>query len=132
MTCHSPSEGRASRILICDDESRLASLTAGLLEDHGYALRTVRSGEEALEVLDGPAPVGVMLLDVNLAEGMTPYELLVHLERLHRPTRVILTSGLPEEDVPSELLAHPRVWGYLPKPYSMEQLVDVVDRAAEA
>lgn len=116
-------------VLICDDESRLAALTAGLLEDYGYRLHTARSGEEATTFLREQS-VRVLLLDVNLAEGLTAMDVLEALEHAGSDTGVILTSGLAAEDVPSALMSHPRVSTYLPKPYSLEALVDAVRRAA--
>jgi CheY-like chemotaxis protein len=126
-------KGSPEFILICDDEARLASLTAGLLEDYGYQLATVQAGEEALEVVRaGSPPVGVLLLDVNLSTGMAAEEVLAAMGRERVHPRVVLTSGLAQEDVPEALLADPLVTAYLPKPYSVEDLLEAVRRASGA
>jgi CheY-like chemotaxis protein len=126
-------QGSSEFVLICDDETRLASLTAGLLEDYGYRLATVQAGEDALDlVLGGAPPVGVMLLDVNLSSGMPAEDVLAAMRRNGARTRVILTSGLAREDVPATLLEHQLVAGYLPKPYSVEDLLEAVRQASDA
>ena len=117
-------------VLICDDEARLASLTAGLLEDYGYEPLTVARGDEALGALsDSARRIDLVLLDVNLTSGLSARGLLLAMLERNIDVRVVLTSGLAEEDVPEDLLAHTRVAGYLAKPYSVEQLVEAIDRA---
>jgi DNA-binding response OmpR family regulator len=131
MTNDRAAIGSSDHVLICDDETRLAALTAGLLEDHGFRLLTVEAGEDALKaVLEGDRPFGIMLLDVNLNSGMSAEQLLAALSERGASVRVILTSGLAEEDVPEALRRHPLVSGYLPKPYSIESLIGAVRLAA--
>jgi DNA-binding NarL/FixJ family response regulator len=93
---------------------------------------TCGSAEDALNaVLDRGNAVGVMLLDVNLAGGMTACQLLTALTEQGAPVRVVLTSGLAREDVSDEMLDHPLVAGYLAKPYDIDALLAAV-RAAGA
>jgi PAS domain S-box-containing protein len=113
-------------VLVCDDESRLAMLTAGLLDQYGYRAVTVSNCEEALAVLDGGEPhCDVVLLDVNLPDGTASAVLERMRERGHAQA-VILTSGYAAEDVPRELMSDARVAGYLAKPYSVDRLVEAV------
>jgi CheY-like chemotaxis protein len=116
-------------VLICDDEARLASLTAGLLEDYGYHPITADQGERALRLIEGDQRVRVLLLDVNLSTGLSTKDLLSTLESAPTSPRVILSSGLAEEDVPESLMRHPCVAGYLAKPYSVEELIDSIRTA---
>lgn len=111
-------------ILICDDEVRLAMLTAGLLEPHGYRVLTADSAGEALEVL-GRETVDVLVLDVHLKP--TPAaQLLPEIAEIDTELNVILSSGYSREDIASELLEHPLVAGYLAKPYPIEDLVEMI------
>jgi CheY-like chemotaxis protein len=117
-------------VLICDDEARLGALTAGLLSEYGFAPVTVGTGDEALAALARPEPaVDVVLLDVNLAEGRSAREVLVAMRERGSAARVILTSGLAEEDVDSDLVSHPSVVGYVAKPYAVDHLVQALQRA---
>jgi CheY-like chemotaxis protein len=122
--------GKHVTVLICDDEARLAALTAGLLEEYGFDPITAAVGDEALGIVTRASPpVDVLLLDVNLTVGLSAQALLSALEGRRDAPKVILTSGLAEEDVPDDLRRHVRVAGYLAKPYSVEQLVFAIDNA---
>jgi len=121
---------RTARVLICDDEARLASLTAGLLEEYGFEPITTGLGDEALGIVSRrEPPVDVLLLDVNLSTGISARDLLRAVEARQGAPKVILTSGLAEEDVPEELRNHRSVAGYLAKPYSVEQLIECIRSA---
>lgn len=113
-----PAASRPASILICDDEARLAKLTAQLLESHGFDTFAATDLTAARKHL-ADAPVSVIVLDVNLP-GESSHELLDYLEEMGLPTQVLLTSGLAEDDVPEALLRHPAVAGYIGKPYSVD------------
>jgi PAS domain S-box-containing protein len=114
-----------SPILICDDEPRLVALTAGLLKEFGFEVLTVRSGAEAIKVLQ-TNPADVVILDVNLP-GEDARDIVVELRR-KSPVSVILSSGYTEEDVDPLLLQEPTVRAFLSKPYSVDVLVQTIDR----
>jgi CheY-like chemotaxis protein len=125
-------DSRRVTVLICDDEARLGALTAGLLSEFGFAPVTVGNGDEALAALaQAEFGVDVVLLDVNLSEGPSAGDVLAAMQKDGSKARVILTSGLAEEDVNADLLRHPLVVGYVAKPYGVDQLVQSV-RAAVA
>lgn len=118
------------RVLVCDDETRLATLTAGLLEEFGYESATVSLADEALAVLcTRNLPIDVLLLDVNLSAGLSASELLAALTAKGNAVPVILTSGLASEDLPPELRTHKQVKGYLAKPYTVEELIHAISSA---
>jgi CheY-like chemotaxis protein len=123
--------GESVRVLICDDEQRLAELTAGLLRHFGFEADAVVDGERALEVVGSGSRVDVLILDVNLP-GLSAEEVVRRLREDGGSTRVVLTSGLSEEDVPASLSADPSVVGYLAKPYPVERLVATVRDALSA
>ena len=127
----SPKEGitRPTRVLVCDDEGRLADLTAGLLRHSGYAAEAVVDGAAALARAAREPKVDVVLLDLNLA-GTSSSDVLIGLAREQPAVRVILTSGYAAEDVPAALLHAQNVAGYLAKPYPVERLVAAIRSAA--
>ncbi len=116
-------------VLVCDDEARLAMLTAGLLEQHGYAAVTVGTAGSAIEAL-ATQRIDVMLLDLHLPDG-NAHEVIARMGEQSLQHPVILTSGYAEEDVDPTLLRGPLVVGYLAKPYSMDRLIAAIDRALE-
>jgi len=123
-------EARRTSVLICDDEARLGTLTAGLLGEYGFNSITVGSGEDAIVALSKADPaIDVVLLDVNLAHGKPARDVLATIEARGDRARVVLTSGLAEEDVDPSLMGHPSVAGYVAKPYGLEQLVESIHNA---
>jgi len=115
-------------VLICDDEQRLASLTADLLAQYGYRTRTVSSVEQTIQVLEAnTSDFDALLLDVNLPHGSAG-RVLERMRQIGCAAPVILTSGYSVEDIASELLGDPHVVHYLAKPYPVEELVDVLAR----
>jgi CheY-like chemotaxis protein/PAS domain-containing protein len=121
---------RASgRVLVCDDETRLAMLTAGLLEQYGFSVGTVGTGEDAVQALAAdPRAYDALLLDLNLPDqGAADVIRALRVRGLTHP--VVLTSGYAEEDVPTELRRDPQVVGYLGKPYPLELLVQMMRKA---
>lgn len=120
---------RRGAVLVCDDESRLAMLTAGLLEQHGFAALTVGTGEAALRAML-EQPIDVMLLDLNLPDG-NAHEVIARMRELSLFRPVILTSGYAEEDVEPALLRSSTVTGYLAKPYSVDRLITAIEHAME-
>ena len=119
----------SATVLVCDDEERLASLTAALLEQQGYRALVASGADSAASIAEAQR-LDVLVLDVNLVCSSASAVLERVTERgFSGPT--VLTSGYPEEDVPRELLRHPRVTGYVAKPYSVERLVAAIDHALE-
>ncbi|MEZ4223675.1 MAG: response regulator [Polyangiaceae bacterium] len=105
-------------VLICDDEARLATLSAQLLESHGFETSSATDASSARKRIVTEA-VQAMVLDVNLP-GESSADLLDFLQEHAEDVRVLLTSGLAEDDVPEALRRHPLVVGYVPKPYSID------------
>jgi nitrogen-specific signal transduction histidine kinase/CheY-like chemotaxis protein len=65
---------RARRILVVDDEPRLAALLVGLLRHEGHEGATARSAEEALERLESEQ-FDLVISDLSMGEGMNGWEL---------------------------------------------------------
>jgi CheY-like chemotaxis protein len=118
-----------AHVLVCDDETRLGDLTAGLLEECGFAAGFVPSAMDAMAYLDAHEETRVLLLDVNLSGGKSAHDLLTFLVSREHPMRVVLTSGSAKQEVRSELTQHPLVVGYLEKPYAEEELTAAITSA---
>jgi DNA-binding response OmpR family regulator len=105
-------------VLVVDDEQATADLyTEFLAED--FTVRTVYSGEEALEVLD--ADVAVVLLDRNMP-GLSGDEVLTTIRERDLGCRVVMVTGIEPDisilDLPFD--------DYLVKPASEEMIRTVV------
>jgi len=63
--------GVSAKLLVVDDEPRMAELTAGLLRRAGYSVEIATSGTEALARARANAP-DLMLLDYEMPDMQTP------------------------------------------------------------
>lgn len=109
------------RILVVEDEPRVASFIARGLEDAGYATEVVRTGGQAVERILGDDPVDLVLLDVGLPDR-DGFGVLADVRTVDQSTPVIMLTA--QGDVPS------RVKGldlgaddYLPKPFDFDELL---------
>src|SRR3954468_21084999 len=84
---------RQQRILVVDDEPGIRQSLSGVLEDEGYAVESVDSGEACLAALPG-ATFELVLLDIWLP-GMVGIEALARIQEMpfvERPL-VVMISG---------------------------------------
>lgn len=109
------------RILVVEDEPRVASFIARGLEGAGYATEVVRTGSQAVERILGGEPVDLVLLDVGLPDR-DGFSVLADVRTVDRSTPIIMLTA--QGDVPS------RVKGldlgaddYLPKPFDFDELL---------
>lgn len=117
------------RILIIEDDVLFSNAVKALLENE-YDI-SLRFEAPALSDIFEADP-DVILLD-NTLTGVTGLEFLKQLQSadLPRPMKVVLMSGdheIFEEDREAQRMAV----GFLPKPFTPDQLTDVIERALEA
>lgn len=116
------------RVLIVDDEEPIRVLLK-------YVFKVFRPDYEVMTVIDAPAALTQLeqqLMDVAIVDyqlpGMNGIELAYTLRQRWPALRVILISGNPPVDVKHHL-GQLRLAGYLKKPFSPQQLIEVVDGA---
>lgn len=113
----------APHILVVDDEEVLARMVARILQGDGYAATAVASPLDALAILTGPDPLDLLLTDVRMAE--LSGTLLAALAQQIRPgLPTILSSGYPPKEEAGGIEPH----HFLPKPYTHDELLAVVQR----
>ena len=108
-------------VLVVDDEPTVRTVARLMLERSGYAVEEAgdaAAGESRLRA--AVRPFAVVLLDVTLPDRAGT-ELLSDLRTLAPTSRVVLTSGKDEEDYPEH-----GADGYLPKPFTKDQLLTAV------
>ncbi len=118
----------AHSILIVDDESGIRQSLASILQEEGYRVEAVGSGEECLKAVES-RPVDLVLLDVWLP-GLDG---LATLERLHQvgaaPMVVMISGhGNIETAVRATKLG---AFDFVEKPLSLEKTILVVRNALE-
>ncbi|MDQ6706488.1 MAG: sigma-54 dependent transcriptional regulator [Acidobacteriota bacterium] len=120
----------SARVLIVDDEPGIRQSLRGVLQDEGYAVHAVDSGEACLEDLTKQNR-DVILLDVWLP-GMDGLETLSRLQEIpfeDRPVVVMISGhGSIETAVKATKIG---AFDFLEKPLSIEKISVVVKNAVE-
>ena len=118
-----------AKLLVVDDERNIRARLASFLESYGHIVQTAESGEEALELLANNGPVDLVLTDYKMAE-VNGLELLQQIRRQAPETTVILMTAYGTiENAVAAMKAG--AYDYLVKPFSLEQIQHVMDRALE-
>ncbi len=116
------------RILVVDDEPAIRQSLGGVLEDEGYTVSAVESGESCLAALPG-AGFELVLLDIWLP-GVDGLEVLARIQEVpftERPEVVIISGhGSIEAAVKATKLG---AFDFLEKPLSLERVLLVVKNA---
>jgi two-component system nitrogen regulation response regulator NtrX len=121
---------KSRRILVVDDEPDIRQSLSGVLEDEGYAVSAVESGEGCLAALPG-GEFELVFLDIWLpgADGM---EVLARIQEIPLPERpvvvVVSGHGSIEAAVKATKLG---AFDFLEKPLSIEKVSVVAKNALE-
>jgi len=125
-----PSRGLRDRsappsILVVEDDEGLRPILARHLRRQGYDVSEAASAEEAIEAFERGSHPALVVLDLNLP-GATGWDLLrsAAMRSAGRP-QVVITSAIT---VSPKRLAEFEIVGYLPKPFSLETLLQTVQR----
>ena len=114
-------------VLIVDDEPGVRASVKVILED-GYDLLEAPDGAAALEIVR-TQHVDACLLDI-LLPGMEGIEVLDRIKRLDASIEVILVTAVRTLRTAVEAMRL-GAYDYLTKPFSVEELRSVVERALE-
>ena len=117
-------------ILVVDDEPGIRESLSGVLEDEGYTVRSVETGEEALAQLASRS-YPVVLLDIWLpgADGLDVLARIQEMEAIRRPAVVVISGhGTVETAVKATKLG---AFDFLEKPLSIEKVSVTVKNALE-
>jgi two-component system cell cycle sensor histidine kinase/response regulator CckA len=114
----------SARILLVEDEERVAETVSDLLDALGYEVSVAHSAEAALQLLRKSSPYQLLVSDVVMP-GASGADLAKEARRITGDLRVLLTSGYSASIVDSARRDVPGC-NYLPKPYSLKELADAV------
>jgi len=121
---------RPRRILVVDDEPGIRQSLSGVLEDEGYEVEAVESGEACLAAVPG-AGFELVMLDIWLP-GIDGMEVLARIQEMALPERplvvVISGHGSIEAAVKATKLG---AFDFLEKPLSIAKVSVVVKNALE-
>ena len=122
MDSHQKNSGAKASIYVVDDEPMLLDLAEAILGAVGYAVRTFRDPELALQEFAVERP-DLVLTDYAMGR-MTGMDLIRECRRLNPGQKIVLISGTVDEQVFSDAPVKPD--RFLTKPYQIYQLTDCV------
>jgi DNA-binding NtrC family response regulator len=117
------------KLLIVDDEVEFLESIARRLEMRDFDVTTARSGEAAVRMARS-VRFDLALLDLKMP-GLDGKQVLEILKREHKHLEIIILTGHGslESAVECTKLG---AYSYLPKPYELEKLLEVLKEAYEA
>ena len=107
-------------ILWTDDEIDLLKPHIMYLEDKNYSVTAAKSGDEALEILDGSS-FDLIFLDENMP-GLSGLETLTIIKEKYPNTPVIMITKSEEESIMEEAIGS-KIADYLIKPVNPSQIL---------
>ena len=109
-------------ILLVEDEEGLRALNARGLASRGYTVIEAGNGVEAIDLLERRGGnVDLVVSDVMMPEMDGP-TMFKELRKRHPGVKVIFVSGYAE-DAFQKSLPDPEKYDFLPKPFTLKQLV---------
>jgi two-component system response regulator RegX3 len=120
-----PGESLPSRILLIEDDLPLAQIMSKHLRARGHEAQVAASAEEATELLATGYRPTIVLLDINLP-GDSGWAFLRSgsLRAAGSPPVYVVSATT----VPPSRLREFGCAGYLPKPFAVSTLVEIVER----
>ncbi|MCS7206987.1 MAG: response regulator [Dehalococcoidia bacterium] len=113
-------------VLLVEDDPTLLRTLQVALGARGYRVLTAQCVREGLAVVMGATSVDAMVIDLRLPDGLG-WDLVERLRQIGRippPAVLISASTLSRREVREHGLE-----GYLPKPFSVDHLVEMVSLA---
>lgn len=119
--------GSDATILVVDDEMNVRVVVGKMLELCGYAVHLAQDGEEAVAFFrEHPDEIDLVILDMSMPR-LNGVETLRELRAIRHDIRVILASGHSKQDVFTQIAGDSGV-GFLPKPFHISPLVNMVEK----
>jgi len=117
-------------VLLAEDEDHVKSIAIELLQMLGFTVIDAANGKEALELYEkNAADITLVVTDMGMPV-MNGYELFYKLKQLNPQLPIIISSGFGEGDIVSKI-PRKEIAGLVNKPYSFNQLQDVVKEVLE-
>jgi len=113
-------QGRNESILVVDDVEEQRELARNILTLLGYSVKTVSSGEEALEYLRH-TKADLLVLDMIMAPGIDGLETYRRILEIYPQQKALIVSGFSETERVREV-QELGAGAYIRKPYLMEKI----------
>jgi two-component system nitrogen regulation response regulator GlnG len=117
-----------SKLLILDDDEAILQLLAAVFEDRDMEIILESDSDAAIAKVTSEHP-NVAILDICLPKK-SGLEVLQEIKRIDAGLSVIMTTGYRTTQNAIEAMKH-GAYEYLTKPFEIEKMKDVVDKALE-
>jgi CheY-like chemotaxis protein len=128
MEDRGPGATPSLRILVADDEPHIRRILSTFMESAGFAVDEARDGTEAAELLAGPTPYDLALLDLMMP-GLTGLEVLERTrnlpDRSNLPVVILTAKG---QDTDREAAFSLGASEFVTKPFSPKKLLALIHR----
>jgi DNA-binding NtrC family response regulator len=114
------------RILIVDDEVKLVKKLKKLLENDGYKIETAANGLEALDIINKPTQIDVVISDIRM-EKMDGLTFLKEIQQKNLDLGVIMITGYGNMDTYLDSVYF-GAFEYMQKPLNYETLLKAINR----
>jgi two-component system cell cycle sensor histidine kinase/response regulator CckA len=112
--------------MLVEDEEAVRAFSARALEKKGYEVVQANSGIEGLKVFNEQADsVDLIISDIIMPE-LGGFELIEKIQETNPDIRVIFISGYAEEQFADKFDTYSGNITFLPKPYTLQELIDKV------
>ncbi|MGI6286014.1 diguanylate cyclase [Neomoorella humiferrea] len=115
------------RILIVEDSKLQARITADILSRHGYSTDFADTAEGTLKKISSPEGPDLILMDIDLGEGMNGASLAKHLQQI-KDVPVVFLTAMSTPEVLEQVRKVAR-YGYVLKGAPEQVLVSTVEMA---
>jgi len=122
---HAPDVTGSGRVLLVEDEDGVRSFAVRALRSRGFEVLEATNGAEALELIEAnDGNLDIVVSDVVMPEVDGP-TLLKTLRKTHPDLKFVFMSGYPNDAFRAGFDSDEN-YGFLPKPFSLAQLVSKV------
>jgi YesN/AraC family two-component response regulator len=121
-------EKRRGKILVLDDEQIVLDSVTRVLEEENYETRTCRKGEEAVEALKGGG-FDILITDLKMP-GMDGLQAMEALADVDPDLSMIMLTAYSTVDSAVKAMKLGAV-DYIKKPFTPEQLTELVEKVME-
>jgi two-component system, cell cycle response regulator CpdR len=111
-----------TRVLLVEDETDLLALVSETLDIHGIGVVEAETGTKAIEILRQETHFDFVVSDVAMPGEFSGIDVAREAMSSRPGIRVVLTSGHPL----SHFQPLPTNVQFLPKPYRVKQLIDLL------
>lgn len=119
---------RKLSVLIVDDDAMVRSVLAEQIREAGHSVLLAEDGDVALELTAKHAP-DVAIVDI-IMPGKDGVQTITNMRITHPGVRIVAISGDTNSEVYLRAAANMGVRAGLQKPFSRQQVLDALSRAA--